>query len=146
MKSCCVCCCFERDQGGILFFEGCDYSFGTQFPPTLLQPNLEKKNYSYCYGYKYCHGLSSFNCVIFPITVIGDLFYVIIFFYSSNLWSSTASRKCRFQVAPSKKDTVVQVSRKSTTEVSNGVLPKWNRPANMQNERKMDWFFVHLLS
>ena len=25
-------------------FEGCNYSFGTQFPPTLLQPaNLEKK-------------------------------------------------------------------------------------------------------
>lgn len=39
----CVCCCFERDQGGTLFFEGCNYSFGTQFPPTLLQPNLEKK-------------------------------------------------------------------------------------------------------
>ena len=61
-------------------FEGCNYSFETQFPPTLIQPNLEKKNYSYCYGYKYCHGLSSFNCVSFPITVIGDLFYVIFFF------------------------------------------------------------------
>lgn len=40
-------------------FEGCNYSFGTQFPPTLIQPNLEKKNYSYCYGYKYCHGIST---------------------------------------------------------------------------------------
>ena len=25
-------------------FEGCNYSFETQFPPTLIQPNLEKKN------------------------------------------------------------------------------------------------------
>ena len=48
--------------------------------PNTFTTEFRKKNYSYCYGYKYCHGLSSFNCVIFPITVIGDLFYVIIFF------------------------------------------------------------------
>lgn len=136
MKSCCVCCCFERDQGGTLFFEGCNYSFGTQFPPTLLQPNLEKKIIPTVIGIS--------TVMVYHHSIVW--FCVIIFFYSSNLWSSTASRKCRFQVAPSKKDTVVQVSRKSTTEVSNGVLPKRNRPANMRNERKMGWFFVHLLS